>query len=577
MANIYSNIVPENVVRKKQQDTLKLISDSLVKSFGPMGSHTAIIKNLDQNGVNIEVKYTKDGHTIINNIVFKDSIERSVQDLLTELTRYIVKEVGDGTTSAILLCNEIFNALCNNEEINKESPADIIKHFSKIIKEINTRIESMARECTIEDIYNIALISTNNNEDLSMTIKNIYEHYGMEAYIDLGISNEIDNIVKEYDGMTLETGFADNSFINNPSNNTSSINSPKIYAFADPIDTPEMLGFMDKILYDNILRCFEQGSVYEPVPTVILCKKISPDTSSYFRTIINLMNKYPGEIPLLIVSDIHQEELYDDITMMCGAPMIRKYLNPDLQQQDIDKGLAPTVETIINFCGSCEAVISDQLKTKFIRPSKMFNEDGSYSDDYNAMVRYLETQIEKCENESASIDTIYRLKRRYYSFKSSMIDLLIGGVTTADRENLKASADDAISNCRSAAKYGVGYGSNFMALDVISKMLDEPEYKNDPIVNVLNDSYIKLSVILYNSLYNDENKAMACVCDSIANGCPLNLRTREFDKKVLTSIKSDITILDTINNILTLMFTCNQYLVQAPYNNIYITEVEEDN
>ena len=44
-----------------------------------------------------------------------------------------------------------------------------------------------------------------------------------------------------------------------------------------------------------------------------------------------------------------------------------------------------------------------------------------------------------------------------------MIDFLVGGITIADRNNLKASVEDAVLNCRSAAKYGVGYGANFMA------------------------------------------------------------------------------------------------------------------
>ena len=80
-----------------------------------MGSTTAIVKNIDKNGVNIAIEYTKDGHTIVKNIQFLNPVERSVQDMLTELTRYVVKEVGDGTTSAIILCKTmtyIVNNFC---------------------------------------------------------------------------------------------------------------------------------------------------------------------------------------------------------------------------------------------------------------------------------------------------------------------------------------------------------------------------------------------------------------------------------------------------------------------------------
>lgn len=569
MSKIYSNIVDEETVRKKQSETLNIIADSLSRSFGPMGSHTAIVKNLDENGCNVDVKYTKDGHTIIKNIVFKDTIERSVQDLLTELTRYIVKEVGDGTTSAIILCKTIFDALCRNSAAINNCPADTIKRFSEVIKEAKERILNRARECTIEDIYNIALVSTNNNKEIASILRNVYEKYGMDVYIDIGISNELNTVIKEYDGMTLETGFSDMCFVNNKADNTATVNNPKVYAFYDPIDTPEMLGLLDQILYNNIIRCFAPNSPYVPVPTVILSKRITPDASSYLKTVVEIMNSYDN-VPLLMVSDIHQDDLFEDIALMTGAPFIKKYLNPDLQKEDVERGLAPTIDTVVDFCGEAEAVVSDQMKTKFIKPKMMFNEDGSYSDAYNSTVKYLETQITKAKNDSESIDTIYRLKRRYNSFKGNMIDLLIGGVTLADRENLKAAVEDAVSNCRSAARYGVGYGANFMALSTFAEMKTEDAYVNNGIVKILNEAYYDLCKILYRKTCDNEDAAaIDIVKEMIKEGKPLNIRTNEYDGKILSSIRSDIVILETIDNILTMMFTCNQYLVQAPVYNIY--------
>ena len=373
---IYSNIVPNDIVRDVQRRTLAVISDSLTNSFGPKGSTTAIVNNVDSEEVGISVEHSKDGHTIVKNIKFIYPIERSVQDLLTELTRHVVKEVGDGTTSAIILCKTVFDALCDNKLLNGNPPADTLRRFDEVVKEVNNRILKKGRPCTIQDMYDIALISTNNNIEISQTLLHLYEKFGLDVYIDVGISNEVDNLVKEYDGMTLETGYTNPCFVNDRSNNTARVPKPKIYCFNDPIDTPEMLGLLDVILDNNILRCYKKGSVYEPVPTVILCKAITPDSSSYFETVVKLMHQYPGQIPLLIVSDIHQDYLYEDIVQMCGAKFIKKYINPELQQRDIEAGLAPTAETILDFCGYAEEVRSDQLKTQVIRPAKMFNSDG---------------------------------------------------------------------------------------------------------------------------------------------------------------------------------------------------------
>ena len=565
---IYSNIVPEDKVRAIQKETLNIISEALCKSFGPKGSSTAFVKNMDSKGVNIVAEHTKDGYTIIKNIQFINPIERSVQELLTSLTHYVVNEVGDGTTSAIILCKTVFDKLCDASVIIENSPADTLNRINAIVKEVSNRIIAKGRECTIDDIYNIALISTNNNEDISGSLKAIYEKYGMDVFIDVGISTESDNIVKEYDGMTLDTGYTDICFINNKQNNCSYIKNPRIYCFNDPIDTPEMTSMVETIINNNIIRAYRPNSVYEPVPTVIFCKQISPDTTSYFEKVVQLMNSQEG-IPLLIVSNIHQDYLYEDISKMTGSPFIKKYLNLEMQIADQEAGLAPTIETICDFYGTADLVQADDSKTKIIRPAKMFNEDGSYSDEYNAMLSYLKTQIEKCKNEDAGVEATARAKRRYNCFKGNMVDFLIGGITTSDRNNLKAAVEDAVLNCRSAAVNGVGYGANYMAFSVLSEMKDELKYSGDAVVEILYDAYEMLLKILYSKSYS-KIEVQQILTRSIFNVCPLNIRTNEYDKKVLTSIRSDVVILETISKILSLMFITNQYLVQTPAHNVYI-------
>lgn len=569
---LYSNIVPEEKVREVQRETLDIISKALSQSFGPKGSSTAFIKDIDAKGVNISVEHTKDGYSIVKNIDFINPIERSVRDLLTDLTRYVVKEVGDGTTSAIILCKTMFDCLCDNSIIIENSPADTINRIHNVIKEVSDRIMSKGRECSLDDIYNIALISTNNNEYIAGTLKAMYEKYGMDVFIDVGISTETENIVKEYDGMTIDTGYTDICFVNNKENNCSYIRNPKVYCFDDPIDTPEMLALVQKIIDTNIIRAYVPKSVYEPVPTVIFCKQISQDTTSYFEKIVTLMNTYEN-VPLLIVSDIHQDYLYEDIEKMLGAPHIRKYLNPDMQEKDQEAGLAPTLDNICDFCGSAELIQADETKTKVIRPAKMFDENGEYSTEYKSMLSYLQTQVDKAISEDAGVEAISRTKRRLNCFKGNMVDFLIGGLTTSDRNNLKASVEDAVLNCRSAATNGVGYGANYMAFSVLNEMKNETEYSGDVVVNTLYNAYERLIKILYSKSYTP-GEVDEIIATSINIGCPLNIRTNDYDGKVLSSIRSDIIILETIDKILSLMFTTNQYLVQTPMHNVYIRDDE---
>lgn len=563
---IYSNIVPQSKLREVQSETLQVIADALVKSFGPKGSTTGFVKDMDPNSNNIVVEYTKDGYTIVKNLKFTYPIERSVQEMLTNLAHYIVKTVGDGTTSAVLLCNELFKALLENESLRNTPASDVIANFSNTIDLIKQGIEKKKWDCTIDDIYKIALIATNNNKEVAMTLKQVYDKFGLDVFIDVGISNEVDNIVKEYDGMTIEVGYAHECMVNDKEFNRATVYNPKIYCFDDPIDTPEMLNFLAAIISNNIFKAYAPNSVEDPIPTVIFCKRLSPDTSSYFESLVQLMNSVPN-VPLLIVSDVYPEYIYEDIAKMCGAPFIKKYIDPNLQERDIEAGLAPTNETILDFCGSADMVQADAFKTKVIHPSKMFNEDGSYSDDYKAMVGYLESQVVKAKNENAGVNAIQEAKRRLNSFKGNMIDFLVGGMTISDRNNLKASVEDAVFNCRSAATNGVGWGANYMALSVIKEMLD---FTQDPstwtYLDILYTAYKRLACILYDKNEND----VEFIKELISKGMPMNIRTGEYDGEVRSSIMSDIAVLDTINQILVLMYTTNQFLVQTPAHNPYI-------
>ena len=90
---------------------------------------------------------------------------------MKEITRYIVKTVGDGTTSAVLLSNEIFKAMCEAE--TSMSAYSIMRIFKEIVAEMIVKIRENKRECTLEDIYDICMIATNGNKEVADSIKNL--------------------------------------------------------------------------------------------------------------------------------------------------------------------------------------------------------------------------------------------------------------------------------------------------------------------------------------------------------------------------------------------------------------------
>lgn len=566
---IMNNVVNKETMRSIQSNTLNELAEILTLSFGPNGSNACVKKE------GAFSRYTKDGHTIIGAIHYNGIIEQSIKDDIESITRHIVKTVGDGTTSAVILSSIIFKHISNVENSYSFKPVEIIRTLEKVVSDIKMNINDSATDLTEEDVYDISMISTNGNEFISKTLLNIYREFGNSVFIDVTPSTGEDTVIKSYNGMTLNTGYCDSCYVTNAKNNTSEVDNPHVFFFEHPIDTRELGVYLDSILHHNIINPVNTGDYDSIVPTVIFAPTISQDMSSLMDSLVANMAKMPvnNRLPICIITSYHETAQLEDLAKMCGAKMIRKYIDPKVYAADVERGAAPTPETIFNWAGRCDRVVAHSDKTVFIRPHEMYNEDGSYSELYNNLVAFLEVEIKRSLEDGDNIREIGNLKRRLHSLKSNMVELFIGGITQADRDSLRDLVEDAVLNIRSAANNGVGFGANMSASVAISKL--EDKYLDDKLDD--NDLYTKILVIIsnaYNELFNilyastDIDFADALIMAK-NEGKVFNIRNNDWQTNVKSSIMSDITILDTVSRIVGIMATCNQFLVPTAMHNIY--------
>ena len=576
----FTNIVPKENLRKVQLNTLEILASVLSKTAGPRGSNTQLLHGQRHN------EYTKDGHNVLSEIKFYRPLENAIQSEMKEITRYIVKTVGDGTTSAVLLSNEIFKAMCEAE--TSMSAYNIMRIFKSIVNDMIKEIRANGRECTLDDIYDICMIATNGNEEVSKSIRQIYEQFGMEVFIDVGISNTTDHLVKSYDGLTLDIGYPTPAYINTSGNEREagkcSIRNPRIYAFEDPVDTPEMLAFLEAIVFENALKPIMEQT-YDYIPTVILAPSISRDANKLLSELektlygFNQSGMENNKPPILIITNANiRQEQYSDILTLCGIPTIRKFIDPDVQQKAIESGDAPTPETVCDWYGSADLVEADAVNTKVVNPRCMFDtdEEGNrvYSTIYKGLLNSIEKELEVAYKNNEDANVTGNLKRRLNSLKTNLVEYLIGGITVTDRDSVRDLVEDAVLNCRSAAKHGVGYGANFEAFRVIDNMLKnvEDDYSGKiDIMAAIARAYANALLNLYKSVY-DIDEAEDWARESLEKGMPLNLATLEFDGKVLCSIETDVAILEAISKVVMVMFTANQALIENPINNVYLEE-----
>ena len=619
MMKMTTNVVNEKQLREAQLRALELFANAVSCTYGPMGGYTVYSKQDPSNKLKgIVSYYTKDGFTVLKNVDTDKPIECLLKDDIRTICTQVIKTIGDGTTSATMLSYYIFKEMLETQQQYKISKRLMINAFKKIIKEGIDFIESNKRDCTLDDIYNIAYTSLNGNEEMAKTIHDIYKDSGMNVFIDVTQSNTKDTVVKSYKSMVYDAGFIDSCFINNEKDNTCELSNCHVYVFESPIDTPDMI--MDlKMIFEkevsepiadyNRKMKLGQEIDFSLYPVVVICPKISRDANSYIDQLVNSFTNMTIEQKprFCIVANIDNDNGYLlDIMKLTGAKFIKKYIDKESWENDKNEGLAVTEDNLLTFAGEAEKVVVDSISTKIINPKNMYDENGEYTEFYNNYIYQLEDLLKKYEETREELVKIGNLKRRINIIKANMVDLFVGGIGTTDRMALSDAVEDAVLNCRSAAVDGVGYGGNYEGLRAFNeilkgynKNLDEARAKwansevpeelealnkvfvDFAVANLIAGAYITLVTKIYIP-YCDDNadKASSIVVASIANSdkekrTPFNILTEDFDGKVLSSIKTEPAILDSISRIITMLFNTNQFLVPDPRFNIY--EMSEEN
>lgn len=576
----HNNVVSEEKLKEVQQSTLRTLKEYLSKTYGPMGSYSAIITGNDQS--TIMADYSKDGLKVLKHIIFNQPIELSLQTEVRDICQHVEKNVGDGTTSAVILSSLIYDELLSIMKDHKLPPRKLVKCFQQVVDACKKEISDRAREITLEDVYKICMISTNGNEDVSKMIMKVYEDYGFNIDIDVTISNDPNTKIREYDGLTIEQGYSDPAYINNLTKGSSEIHNAKVYSFQDPVDTIEMYAYFEKIIYDNIMGPASQGQMDKIVPTVIITPTIGRDGSSLLTQMVQMLYEYDARSmttqkpPILIITNLSgtTEGIALDIARLCDCKYIKKYLDPNKQKQDQEAGIAPTMETIHNFAGEAELVSADMDKTKFINPKGVITNP----DALGSLIKFLEAEIKNGIAANADDLDIGRLKRRVRALKCNIVEFMVGGITVSDRDSLRDLVEDAVKNCASASEYGVGNAANFEGFRTVSNFIykeEEFDIYQVAIVEALFRAYFNATRILYGTVL-PEDQIDDMIVTSLESGKPYNVidlfengNEAVPSDSVLCSIRTDIEILDAISKIITMMVTSNQCLLQSPNINIY--------
>lgn len=390
-------------------------------------------------------RFTNDGASIANKIILNDAEEDAGAWVVRSMTAKTADEVGDATTTTVILADAIFD----EAEKRNESAVEIKNSLLEALPEIREKIKAVSHKMTTKDIQHIAEVSAENQE-LADLITQVYEKKGAEAHVLVEDSETALSSIEMKDGYEAKIGFMSPWLVTNIQKQT-----------AEYKDVPVLCTHKKVDAITQLLSLYEKLSEKKLGKLVIVCEDMD---IAALGAIVD--NKRRGTFSTLVVRATG--DLLDDIAAVVGATPISDSTGTDFSDTDILKKLG-TASSVVSTFG----VPPLSGITTFIGKGKTGKDHATLLD--------AQADLSRNEFERSSI------RKRAARLRSGVAVLKIGALSEQERGYLRDKADDAVKAVKSALEEGYvegggmclhriaeGLSSDSVGLQILKKALQAP-------------------------------------------------------------------------------------------------------
>lgn len=497
MNNIKGNVMNKNAYRKRMSSIVDYVADTVGKTFGPCG-HTALIQTQDS------VISTKDGWNLTQAIKFDNLIDNSMKSMIESCGQSVVLRVGDGSTSVVLAASVLNQELMKIEEKYNYTIRDIESGLKTCVNDIVSKLRENAipisEDNLREGIYNVAMVSTNWNEELSNIIADIYDktHNPIIKVLESGTTETYVDIINGYDlnGSLLLSNF----YMTDLERQLCELHNPRIMMFETKV--PEKYYAPLSLIAGILATKGEYLVVLAPDFDMTFIRHIKNFNAIASKTGKNYMNLIPAtyisnyNIDKECVEDFaaltgttiigrNDEELiefFDDIT----TNMTTKEIPTEgLTGDELESAIASNEErnnmrnAILQFlpakldeiCGSCDTIT---ISNKNITVDGLTHQNTKMVDDRRKTLESeINGKIKECDALTMLTDDIRQKRIRLGKLQGSMGIIKIGGYGKTNLKAIKDALDDATRACEAAYRDGYTVGSSVAIGIAIKSILDE--------------------------------------------------------------------------------------------------------
>jgi chaperonin GroEL len=417
--------------RAEIQKGVNIVADAVKVTLGPRGRHAALERGYGPPLV------TKDGVSVARSIELKDPLQNMGASLIKAAASATNSTAGDGTTTATVLAQSIFNeglkliAAGNNPVLIKRG-LDI--GLSKVVSFLNDLSNVIDSE---ETLKHVATISTNNDVELGTMIGEIVSNVGEDGVISVEESTGGQNQVTYTEGLQIGKGYLAQAFVTNQEKMISDFEDAYIVLYDDKLTTSsEFLEIIQKAhAKGKPLFIVAREVEGEALATLILNRERA--------NLICCAIKAPG------FGDIRRDIL-EDIAAVVGGKVFDNSNGRALRDAELEE------------LGRARKVVCSRNNTLII-------DGGGSKDSINYRVNLLKSQMSDPTLFGHQKST---LKERLSKLSGGAAVFRVGGSTESEMRERKDRVEDALNAVRAAIEMGVVPGGGSALLQA-SKVIGD--------------------------------------------------------------------------------------------------------
>ncbi|MDP6519060.1 MAG: chaperonin GroEL, partial [Planctomycetota bacterium] len=203
-------ITYDTTAREHIRNGVKQLARAVKVTLGPRGRNVIIEKSYGSPTV------TKDGVTVTKEIDLEDAYENMGAQLVKQVASQTNDAAGDGTTTATVLAEAIFEEGLKNVTAGA-SPVALKRGMDKAVDTAVEHLRSLSTPVKgAEDIAQVGCIASNNDREIGDMIAQAMDRVGKDGVITVEDGKTIDTEVEWVEGMQFDKGFLSPHFITDP-------------------------------------------------------------------------------------------------------------------------------------------------------------------------------------------------------------------------------------------------------------------------------------------------------------------------------------------------------------------------